>query len=217
MSQSLGSTADRSFTDDDTTSLENAPRTGDPRDLEGLAERPRTCDRQVTTASPRCRSGARRKGEALAEAIGPRFGVLVRFAAYTGLRAGEICALRAARVDLRQGRVTVAASVTEVSGHGLVFSEPKTYERHSVTLPGFVLEELSHSSITVTLDRYGHLFPKLDETLMSRLDQLGRHALVVPSRPVGDGPVHSDAIASPWGFGGVRPIDHPPLRPLHHL
>lgn len=179
--------------------------------------------------------------EALAEAIGPAFGTLVRFAAYTGLRAGEICALRAGRVDLEHGRVTVAASVTEVSGHGLVFSEPKTYERRSVTLPGFLVEELEyrmsgdplafvfparnggvlrhksfyrrvfkpaaraaglpehvrfhdlrhtcaslcialgahpkaiqerlgHSSITVTLDRYGHLFPGNEDEAAGLLD-----------------------------------------------
>jgi len=211
--------------------------------------------------------------EALAEAIGPRFGTLVRFAAYTGLRAGEICALRAGRVDLRQGRATVAASVTEVSGHGLVFSEPKTYERRSVTLPGFLVEELEHrvsadlqafvfpatnggvlrhksfyrqifkpavraaglpervrfhdlrhtcasicialgahpkaiqerlghSSITVTLDRYGHLFPKLDEALTNRLDQLGRQALLVPSHAASDDPVRRDAIESRGVFAG---------------
>jgi integrase len=194
--------------------------------------------------------------EALATAIGPRFDTLVRFAAYTGLRAGEICALRAGRVDLTNRRVTVAESVTEVNGHGLIFTPPKTYERRSVTLPGFLIEELEprlsddptafvfpgsggtvlrhkgfyrhtfkpavraaglpphlrfhdlrhtcaslcialgahpkaiqerlgHSSITVTLDRYGHLFPKLDEALTDRLDELARRAAV----PAGPGPL----------------------------
>jgi integrase len=36
----------------------------------------------------------------LAEAITPPYGVLVRFAAYAGLRAGEIAALRVKRLDL---------------------------------------------------------------------------------------------------------------------
>jgi len=31
--------------------------------------------------------------------------------------------------------------------------------------------------ITVTLDRYGHLFPKLDETLTGRLDAVYRSVL----------------------------------------
>lgn len=199
--------------------------------------------------------------EVLAGVIDPRYATMIRFAAYTGLRAGEIGALRVGRVDFLRGRVLVAQSVTAVEGHGLVFSEPKTYERRSVTLPSFLREELAahlagrtgnpddfvfpnqsggvlrhkdfyrrvykpavvaagisptfrfhdlrhtcaslcialgahpkaiqerlgHSSITVTLDRYGHLFPKLDEALTERLDQLRDEAVVtvaaLPSRP----------------------------------
>ena len=177
--------------------------------------------------------------ETLATTIDQRYSTLTHLAAYTGLRAGEICALRVGRVDLAKGRITVAESVTEVQSRGLHFSEPKTYERRSVTLPAFLVEKLTthmkgrpdepdafvftspegstlnhknfyrrhfkpalaaaglpaemrfhdlrhtcaalcialgahpkaiqerlgHSSITVTLDRYGHLFPKLDELL----------------------------------------------------
>lgn len=190
--------------------------------------------------------------EALARAIGPRYDTLVRFAAYTGLRAGEIGALRVGRLDLLRGRVLVAESVTEVDRLGLVFGEPKTYQRRSVTLPGFLRDELGahlagrevgpddfvfpspdgsvmhhkafyrskfkpavvaaglrphmrfhdlrhtcaslcialgahpkaiqerlgHSSITVTLDRYGHLFPKLNEALAAQLDELHQEALL---------------------------------------
>jgi integrase len=198
--------------------------------------------------------------EALASAIDPRYSTLIRFAAYTGLRAGEIGALRVGRVDLVRGHVVVAESVTEVDRLGLVFGEPKTYQWRSVTLPAFLRDELAahlagrqvgpddfvfpapdggvlhhkafyrrrfkpavvaaglppamrfhdlrhtcaslcialgahpkaiqerlgHSSITVTLDRYGHLFPKLDEALTERLDALHRDALafgVAASRP----------------------------------
>jgi hypothetical protein len=32
------------------------------------------------------------------------------------------------------------------------------------------MERLGHSSIQVTLDRYGHLFPSLDETLTDGLE-----------------------------------------------
>ena len=145
----------------------------------------------------------------------------------------------------------MAESVAEVKGHGLVFGEPKTYERRSVTLPDFlrhelaevldarpsepsafvfaspdgqvlrhglfyqrkfkpavrtaglperarfhdlrhtcaalcialgahpkaIQERLGHSSITVTLDRYGHLFPKLDEALTDRLGDMRRSAI----------------------------------------
>lgn len=215
--------------------------------------------------------------ESLATAIGPRFATLVRLAAYTGLRAGEICALRVGRLDLLRGRILVAESVTEVEGHGLVFGEPKTNEHRSVTLPAFLRDELGsylgghrtgaddfvfpsssggvlrykmfykrvfkpavvvaglptttrfhdyadlrdlrhtcaslttsfalgahpkaiqerlgHSSITVTLDRYGHLFPKLDEALTQRLDTLHEEA------------VHAASAAGPSPTsGGVRTV-----------
>ena len=42
----------------------------------------------------------------------PEYGLLVRFAALTGLRAGEIGALRIGRVDPIRARVEVAESVT---------------------------------------------------------------------------------------------------------
>jgi hypothetical protein len=42
--------------------------------------------------------------------------------------------------------------------------------------PKAIQERLGHSSITVTLDRYGHLFPKLGEALTDRLDQLQHEA-----------------------------------------
>ena len=40
--------------------------------------------------------------------------------------------------------------------------------------PKAIQERLGHSSITTTLDRYGHLFPALDEELAERLDEMGR-------------------------------------------
>jgi len=220
------------------------------------AIRANPCDGSRVPASPKAEMVflSVEQVERLATAIDERYATLVRLAAFTGLRAGEICALRVGRVDLVSGRITVAESVTEVQGLGLHFSEPKTYERRSVTLPAFLADELAapledrpgdpgtlvftspegstpnhknfyrrhfkpavsvadlpaetrfhdlrhtcaalcialgahpkaiqerlgHSSITVTLDRYGHLFPKLDETLTERLDDL--HWAVVERR-----------------------------------
>ena len=223
------------------------------------AIRSNPCDGSRLAASPRAEMAflTAEQVETLATSIDPRYATLIRLAAYTGLRAGEICALRVGRVDLAKGRITVAESVTEVQGLGLHFSEPKTYERRSVTLPAFLAKELAahlrtrptdpdafvftspegstlnhknfyrrhfkptvtaaadlpsevrfhdlrhtcaalcialgahpkaiqerlgHSSITVTLDRYGHLFPKLDETLTQRLDDLYRAATTAASR-----------------------------------
>jgi hypothetical protein len=50
------------------------------------------------------------------------------------------------------------------------------------THPKVIQERLGHSSIKVTLDTYGHLFPNLDEALAQRLDELARSSAA--SRPL---------------------------------
>jgi integrase len=188
--------------------------------------------------------------QAVAEAINPPYGTLVLFAAYTGLRAGEIGALRMKHLDLLRGRVTVAESVAEVLGHGLIYGPTKTYAVRPVALPNFLRDplmaltapyasdpealvfrapdggplrhgnfyrrqfkpavrrglpphlhglrfhdlrhtcasllinppisanpkavqtRLGHSSIQITFDRYGHLYPGFDEHLGDGLDAL---------------------------------------------
>jgi integrase len=189
--------------------------------------------------------------EALADAIIEPYGTLVLFAAYTGLRAGEIAALRVGRLDMLRRRVEVAESLSIVPGQGLVFGPTKNYQRRTVPLPAFLADELAehlasraslgrdalvftsqqgaplrqhhfywrhfkpavqragldvrprfhdlrhtcvalliaegahhltimrrlgHSSIQVTLDTYGHLFPELEEDVTQRLDAVGRAA-----------------------------------------
>jgi integrase len=182
---------------------------------------------------------------ALAEAIAPPYGALIRFAAYTGLRAGEIGALRVKRIDFRRGRVEVAESVSDVAGQ-LIVGPTKTYANRHVPMPPRLLDELSaylgprrddreglvftspqggqlrhgnfykakfkpaaraaglpeglrfhdlrhtyaafciastadpyavmrrmgHSSITVTYDTYGHLFPERDAEITDALETL---------------------------------------------
>jgi integrase len=66
---------------------------------------------------------------------------VVRFLAYTGLRWGEMAALRVCDFDMLRRRVNVSRSVTE-SG-GLVWSAPKTWERRSVPFPAPLTDELS--------------------------------------------------------------------------
>ena len=53
--------------------------------------------------------------EQLAAAITVPFPLLVRFDAYTGLRAGELAALRVGRLDLLRGTCEVVESATEVA------------------------------------------------------------------------------------------------------
>ena len=77
---------------------------------------------------------------ALAEAM-DRQPEVVRFLTYTGLRWGEMAALRVRDFDMLRRRVNVSRSVTE-SG-GLVWSTPKTHERRSVPFPAVLADELS--------------------------------------------------------------------------
>jgi integrase len=77
---------------------------------------------------------------ALAAAV-DRQGEVVRFLAYTGLRWGEMAALRVQDFDMLRRRVNVSRSVTE-SG-GLVWSTPKTWERRSVPFPVALADELA--------------------------------------------------------------------------
>lgn len=77
---------------------------------------------------------------ALASAVA-RQGEVVRFLAYTGLRWGEMAALRVQDFDMLRRRVNVSRSVTE-SG-GLVWSTPKTWERRSVPFPAVLAPELA--------------------------------------------------------------------------
>jgi integrase len=180
----------------------------------------------------------------------PQYGLLVCFTALTGLRAGEVAALRIGRVNQLRGRVEVAESATERGGH-LYYGPTKTYERRTVPIPSTVArdlvqhletrpsdpdafvftspdgrplrhrnfygrhykravvqagldprtrfhdlrhtaaalmiaegahllavkERLGHSSIQVTADRYGHLFPSLEEALTAKLDASFRAAI----------------------------------------
>lgn len=79
--------------------------------------------------------------EALAEAAGDQ-GDVVLTLAYTGLRIGELAALRAQHVELVRRRVRIEESVTEVNGV-VVRSAPKDHQRRSVPLPPFLADRLA--------------------------------------------------------------------------
>lgn len=202
----------------------------------------------------------------------PEYGFMVRFASETGLRAGEIAALRIGRVDLMNSRVHVVESASQVPRReaegGIIYQETKTYEARSVPLTRSVAKELTehlkgrpqdpnafvftspgggalyydnfynrhfkpavqamidedekrlipettrfhdlrhtyatlliaaganpltvkqrmgHSSITVTMDRYAHLFPHLEQDITDRMDAAYREVhqppMLVSCRP----------------------------------
>ncbi len=179
---------------------------------------------------------------ALADAVPAEYSTLIYAAAYMGLRAGELSALRVGDLDLMRGRAHVRRSVAEVHGK-LVYGTPKSGRERTVSLPPFlrdmfaqhiapvatdpsalvfttaegsavrisnlrsrvfrpaadglgleslrfhdlrhtcaafliasgahpraIMERLGHSSITVTMDTYGHLLPSLDDELTDALE-----------------------------------------------
>src|SRR5205085_2303065 len=68
--------------------------------------------------------------------------LVVLFLAYTGVRFGEMAALRVARLDLPRRRAVIVESVTPVQGQGLVWGGTKTHERREVPIPRFLAAEL---------------------------------------------------------------------------
>ena len=78
-------------------------------------------------------------------AIPARYQVLVRTAAYTGLRFGELAGLRRGDVDPLRRRLRVERSLSEVRGKVMV-EDPKTAaSRRAVALPSWLAEELAET------------------------------------------------------------------------
>lgn len=76
---------------------------------------------------------------ALADSISPQFSCLIFTAAYTGMRAGELAALKRERVNLLRRTVTVVESLSEAHGK-LVTGPTKTGTIRTVTLPKFLAD-----------------------------------------------------------------------------
>lgn len=82
-----------------------------------------------------------------AAASRPDLGLLVHFAAYTGLRAGELAALEVRRLDLLRRRVEVVQAVSEIPGKGMVFGPTKNRQSRTVPIPRFLVDQLAeHTS-----------------------------------------------------------------------
>lgn len=88
----------------------------------------------------------------------------------TGVRIGELCALRWEDVDLDAKTLTVAGTVTQVKGQGLIRQPmPKTDAgRRTVLLPRFVVAVLLDRQVNVPEgDESGLVFPSSALTLRS--------------------------------------------------
>jgi len=79
---------------------------------------------------------------ALAAAIDPRYRALVLLAAYSGLRAGELAALRRKHVDLLHRTVTVVEQVQRIGGTFVVLPPKSAAGRRSVAIPTLVADAL---------------------------------------------------------------------------
>ena len=79
--------------------------------------------------------------EQLADAAG-EYRLVILFLAYTGLRFGELAALRVRRLDLMRRRAEIVEAVAEVGGRA-VFSTPKSHQVRSVPIPRFLVDELA--------------------------------------------------------------------------
>jgi integrase len=78
----------------------------------------------------------------LANACGEEYELVVTFLAYTGLRWGEMAALKVGRVHFLRRRVLVAESVTPVKGV-MTWGATKGHERREVPVPRFLVEALA--------------------------------------------------------------------------
>ena len=73
----------------------------------------------------------------LADRLDDRFRAAIFSGAYTGLRAGELWALKLRKVNLLRRRLEVVESVSEVNGK-LITGPTKTGVRRAVSLPRFL-------------------------------------------------------------------------------
>ena len=87
----------------------------------------------------------------------PEYGLLVRFAAFTGLRAAEVAGLKIRALDLDKGVVRITETLSEVRGH-LYTVPPKTYQFRSVPLPEFLIKELREHLATLDDNPDGYVF-----------------------------------------------------------
>lgn len=77
----------------------------------------------------------------LATRCGDDYRVMVLFLAYTGLRWGEMAAIRVKRLDFQRNRATIRESVTPVKGV-MVFGPTKGHESRDVPIPRHIVDDL---------------------------------------------------------------------------
>ena len=97
--------------------------------------------------------------EQLADTIDPRYRTLILFASYTGMRIGEITALKVRDIDFLRRTIRVVANDTEISGR-LVSGTPKSGRARTVPVPSFLVELLSVHVAGKDRDAYAFTSPE---------------------------------------------------------
>ena len=77
----------------------------------------------------------------VANHAGPEWRLALLFLGYTGLRFGEMAAMRVGRLDLNAAQAAVRESVTPVKGV-MTWGTPKNHASREVPIPGFLIPEL---------------------------------------------------------------------------
>ena len=79
----------------------------------------------------------------LCESIHERYRVMVLVAGYSGLRFGELCALRGEHFNALRKTLRVEESLSEIRGEFLFKSPKSEASRRTVSAPAFIVEELA--------------------------------------------------------------------------
>ncbi|MFN8037188.1 MAG: tyrosine-type recombinase/integrase [Acidimicrobiia bacterium] len=97
---------------------------------------------------------------ALADAVEPRFRVLVLTAGFAGLRFGELAALTRCRIDLDARTISVVENQVELSGGALLIGPPKSDAgRRTLVIPDALVPELAaHLDVFVASDDAARVF-----------------------------------------------------------
>jgi integrase len=74
-------------------------------------------------------------------------GLAFRFAAFTGVRRGEVCGLRWADLDLAGGTAMIRHAIVEVAGGGIHEETPKNHRERAVALDADLVARLRHHHV----------------------------------------------------------------------
>jgi len=95
----------------------------------------------------------------LAAEVGDDWRLVVTFLAYTGLRWGELAALRVRDIDLERRRATICQAYSPVKGR-MVLTDTKGHERRDVPIPRFLVDDLTEQLADKTPDGLAFTGPK---------------------------------------------------------